>query len=106
LDVGAVHAYADGFARAVVSGEADLMASYLFLESEGAIEEALEFIPRPIEQAEVIQITAPESDECISLTRFSSPGGEALLRAIWIEPMQTLLIKRAQIVDLKHGASA
>jgi hypothetical protein len=110
VDVGTVHAYADGFAVAVVADDTDRISGYLSEELKGNIAEVLGGLPRSIRGAEVLSVTCPEDDECISVTRFSGFRGAAMLRATWIEEQQQHqpVIRAAWIVDgkVKEGQGA
>lgn len=115
MDVGAVYAYADGFARALltedeeVSGNLlpsaqepsaiEVVASYLGEELRGSLAGLLETLPQPIEAAEVLTvIPALESGECVSVTRFAGRDEDVLLRAVWIERENEVLMQSAQVV--------
>lgn len=97
----AVLGYADGFAHAVVVNDQDLIASYLCEDLEARASGIFDAVSRPIEEAVVLEVSPPRSEESMSLTRFSGPGEEVLLRAIWIESRQQLLMRTAQIVERK-----
>ena len=71
LDVGTVYAYAAGFAHAVSNQDSVLISSYLSEEVKASIPKVLGGLPVPIRTAEVLSVTPPEDDRCISLTRFA-----------------------------------
>lgn len=99
MDIGTVGAYAAGFARAMVSDDSELIASYILQELEEDISEVLAMVPRPVEHAEVLTVTTPRFKQCESLTEFSGPCGETLLQAIWTEPHEQLIIQEVRIID-------
>jgi hypothetical protein len=100
MDVGTVHAYADGFARAIKDDDRERIPSYLLQSETGRIAKVLADLPHPIRTAEVLNVTAPEDEQCISLTRFNGFRGGMLLRATWSEALspQPVMCK-AQIVE-------
>jgi hypothetical protein len=116
LDVGAVYAYADAFAHAVLdddedvlgnslllNGETnvpDLVASYFSEKLKGNVVGLLRRLPRPLDEAEILSVTPPlGSSECVSVTRFSGPQEGVLFRAVWIESENQLRMEAAQIVE-------
>ena len=99
MDVGSVHAQADGFARAAAADDGDRVFSYWSPELKKELAKVLGGLPRPIRTAEVLSVT-PWEDECISLSRFSGFRGGVLLQAHWAEANgQQPRICRAQIVE-------
>lgn len=119
MDVGTVQAYADGFAQALVADHQDLIAdapdkepkadvndlvaSYLIEELEANITSILGTLSLPIDTAEVlcVNVNPADSREFVSLTRLSGPHEEFLLRAVWIESWHQLLMRAAQLVDVR-----
>jgi hypothetical protein len=97
MDVERVHAYANGFAHAVVDENRDLISSYLSNKAKGNIAEVLGGLPRPVRNVEVLTVTEPVDDECISLTRFNGFRGGVLLQTIWADDPQPVIC-RAQLV--------
>jgi hypothetical protein len=97
MDVERVQAYANGFAHAVVDENSDLISSYLSKKAKGKIAEVLGGLPRPVRNVEVMSVTEPADDECISITRFNGFRGGVLLKAIWADDPQPV-IRRAQLV--------
>lgn len=118
MDVGTVQAYAKGFAQALVADDQDptaeardrdpkadvndLVASYVIEELEANITAILGTLSRPINTAEVLCVNVDPVNprEFVSLTRLSGPHEELLLRAVWIESWQQLLMRAAQVVDV------
>ena len=104
MDVDSVHAGADGFARAVAADDSDRISAYLSQELEKKVAKVLGGLPRPIRTAEVLSVTAPEGERCISVTRFNGFRGGVLLQAHWEEAdAQQPQIYRAQIVEYNRG---
>lgn len=108
LDVGAVYAYADGFASAVVTGDSDLIASYLCEDLEPEVAALLDALWGPIEKAEVLTVNPLDSAEFpsdsngldfSSLTRLWGMREEVLLRSVWMESHQQLLMRDVRIVE-------
>jgi hypothetical protein len=100
MDVGTVHAYSDAFARAMKADDRERIQSYLLESESGKIAEVLTGLPRPIRTAEVLNVTVPENERCISLTRFNGFRGGMLLRATWSEALSRRpVICKAQIVE-------
>jgi hypothetical protein len=111
MDVESVHSYASGFARAVVANDIDLVLSYLSKDTETEIRSILAAVPHPVIEAEILNVITPgilngitsDDEECVTVTKFSGDGGEALMRAVWVEPLEELLIKDAWIVAVAGG---
>jgi hypothetical protein len=109
MDVGAVHAYAEGFSSAVVIDDRDLIATYLREPLEGDFTIILNGLSGPLKTSEILTVNAlessdfscPEPEEYVSLTRFSGLQEEVLLRAIWSESPHQLLMRKAQVVERK-----
>jgi hypothetical protein len=98
MDVGEVVAYAQSFARAVVRNDSEQIPSYLVERQKARIEAVLREIPQPLKDAEVLRVYPPKDGECVSLIKFSGGQWEALLRAVWVEPLEQIGVKEAQIV--------
>jgi hypothetical protein len=109
VDVGAVHAYAEGFSGAVVIDDRDLIATYLREPLEGDFTIILDALSGPLKESEILAVnplgpsdfSCSEPDEYVSLTRFSGLQEEVLLRAIWSESPHQLLMRKAQVVERK-----
>jgi hypothetical protein len=100
MDVDSVHAQADGFARAVAAEDSARFSGYLSHELKKKLAKVLGGLPRPIRTAEVLSVTPPEDERCISVTRFNGFRGGVLLQAHWAEAYgQQPQICRAQIVE-------
>ncbi len=106
MDVGEVRAYAEVFARAVASEDADLVASYLSPDRAAHIMEVLEAIPRPIAKTAILMVTVVPAElpgdegeqEFVSLTEFSGRKGRSLLSCRWTTDDARVTIRLAQIV--------
>jgi hypothetical protein len=108
LDVGAVHAYADGFASALISDDRELIATYLCEDQETNISVLLDALSGPIEEAEVLIVDRLECTEFpytsagsdfLSVTRLSGTREDVTLRTVWTQTWHQPLIRKAQIVE-------
>ena len=72
----AVRAFAKSFARAVVADDSHSISSYLFGGLEPAFTGVLDCLPRPMLKAEVLYVSAPIPEECVSLIAFAGPAKE------------------------------
>ncbi|MEA2506816.1 MAG: hypothetical protein QOH48_1434 [Actinomycetota bacterium] len=97
MNVERVHAYANGLAHAVVDQNSDLISSYLSKKAKGNIAEVLGGLPRRIGNTEVLSVTEPAHDECISLTRFNGFRGRGPAAGYLADEPQPLIC-RAQLV--------
>jgi hypothetical protein len=108
LDVGAVHAYADGFALALISDDRELIASYLCEDQEPNLAVMLDTLSGPIEEAEVLVVDQLEPTEFpytsgrpdfLSVIRLLGTLEDLTLRTVWTQTSRQLLIRTAQIVE-------
>ena len=106
MDVGEVRAYAEAFARAVASEDADLVASYLLPARAADIMEVLEAIPRPVVKTATLMVTVVSAElhgderkqEFVSIIEFSGRKGTVLLSCRWTTDDARVTIRLAQIV--------
>jgi hypothetical protein len=105
-----VHAYADGFALALISDDRDLIATYLREDLESNVTVMLDALSGPIEEAEVLTVSQLDfaefpnpldRSEFFSVTRLSGAREEVTLRTVWTQSSRQLLIRTAQIVERK-----
>jgi hypothetical protein len=93
-----MRAYAERFARAVMADDRDSISSYLVEGLEPAISGTLAALPRPIQKAEVLYVSVPDAEGCISLIAFSGPTEVAGIQAVWVEAQQQPSIVGVQMI--------
>jgi hypothetical protein len=97
FQVGEVMAYADGFGRAVVRQEKELIALYVNPGDEVRVSKVLERLPQPIEAAEVLQVELSEAGQWLSLMRFVGRREQVRLRTVWVQKDEAILIRAARL---------
>jgi hypothetical protein len=116
MDVGEVYALAEGFARALVANDDDVIASYLHGDdladdTKGHLV-GVHRLSDPSLQAEV-QFAGPiggefnpaGADRFVTLTCFMGAREEVLVRATWVQEPHQLLIHALRIVDRRARMS-
>jgi hypothetical protein len=63
MDVGSVHAQADGFARAVAADDSVRVSGYVPQELKKKVAKVLGGLPRPIRTAEIVSVTPPRMSD-------------------------------------------
>jgi hypothetical protein len=113
--------YAIDFAHAFVQRNQDLITAYLCSDIEASVKKVvgercvdlgvdriglIDVLSGPITEAEVLNVVnGIELGEFVSITRFSGPQEEMLLRALWIERLSQPLMRVAHIVERKGAAT-
>jgi hypothetical protein len=112
VDIREVHSFAEGFASAIVTGEDELITSYLCAELEANLKHLGDISPSQGGahlRAEVLSVVAhgdefdgAPAQEFVSMTSFSGQHEEVLVRAMWAQDSQQLLIRKLQMIDRKR----
>jgi hypothetical protein len=110
VDTGEVLSFANGFSHAVISSDKNLIATYCCKDVEADLQEKLASLA-PLEMAKVLIVTplgdrfdATSAREFVSVTNLWGRQEEVLLRAVWVQDPQQLLIRRLEIMDRKPTA--
>jgi hypothetical protein len=100
FDVAGVIAEAAAYAAAIVAGDTKRAGVYLLEGAKAAMATVLEALPKPVEGAEVVSLTVPDSGRSTTLTRFAGGGDSVLVLAVWVETATGLMIRDQRIAGV------